>query len=113
MMFSTQDPRGQEVVLKKNTWNRHICTGHNELFGHDNLVKRTVERPDYILVNDRDATRNDYFNLCNVPNNGSLSILKVVVDFSSGTGDIITAYPIKNTVTQAVVIKGGVLYERP
>ena len=113
MMFTTQDPRGQGLGLQKNTWNRHICTGHPELHGYLDLVKKTVENPAYILVNDRNDKRNDYFNLCNVPNNGSLSMLKVVVDFSSGTGDIITAYPIKSTTTQAVVIKGGVLYERP
>lgn len=111
-MFTTQDPRGQGLSLQKKTWNRHICTGHPELYGRHDLVQRVVENPKFILVNDKNDQKCDYFELCNVPNNGSLSILKVVVDFSSGTGDIITAYPIKNTLTQAIT-KEGVLYERP
>ncbi|HBC94324.1 MAG TPA: hypothetical protein DCZ10_15855 [Pelotomaculum sp.] len=111
-MFTTKDPLGRNVVLKASTWNVHIVKGHNEMYKQENLVRKVIERPAFILK-DRDSDdRDNYFDLCHHPKNGSLSILKVVVEFSDSTGDVVTAYPIKNTITQATTVR-GVVYERP
>ncbi|WP_459910136.1 hypothetical protein [Desulfotomaculum defluvii] len=114
-MFSTTDPLGREIRLESRTWNKHIITSHPEMYKQEALVKKVIENPKYILKDKtKPDTRDNYFELCNHPSDGSLSIMKVVVDFSTGTGDVTTSYPIKSTTTQATTFNGrGVKYERP
>ncbi len=111
-MFETTDPLGRKVKLETKTWNIHIVPSHNELYKQDALVKKTIEDPKFILVDKDSQSRQNYFDLCNIPKDNSLSILKVVVDFTNSTGDVMTAYTIKSTPTQATT-KRGVIYERP
>lgn len=111
IIFKTSDPIDREIKLKTETWNIHITHGHNELYKQEGLVKKIIENPAYILKDKDFKERENYYDLCNF-HDGSLSILKVVVDFSTSTGNIVTAYPIKQTHSQAVIIKGGVVYER-
>lgn len=111
-MFTTKDPLGRDVVLQAKTWNNHIVKGHNEMFKQDALVKKVIENPAFILKDKDNEQRDNYFDLCHHPKDGSLSVLKVVVDFNESIGDINTAYPTKNLLTQATT-KRGVIYERP
>lgn len=111
-MFTTDDPLGRRVGLTSRTWNIHIIKGHPELNKQHVQVQKTIEAPEFILPNEKDENRENYLRLCNLPGTGCLSILKVVVDFSSSTGDVVTAYPITGTQTQAST-KRGVIYERP
>lgn len=109
-MFQVEDPLKRLVILKKKTWNVHIIR-HQEMYRQESLVKKILEDPVYI-VKDRDhPNRDDYFDLCNLPNDGSLSLLKVVVQFNNNTGEVVTAYSNKSLLTQATTGR-GVIYER-
>jgi len=113
LMFTTKDPLGRNIQLDIKTWNVHIVPGHNELYKQDSLVKKIIEDPKFIL---RDKDRNtveNYVDICHLPKgDGSLSILKICIEFSSSTGDVSTAYTTKNMVSQLTTGK-GVVYERP
>lgn len=111
-MFTTKDPLGRDVVLRAKTWNVHIINRHTEMQKQESLVKKTIEHPKFILPDIHSDTRQNYFEICHFPVHGCLSLLKVVVDFSASTGDVITAYPIMSTQAKAIT-KRGVIYERP
>lgn len=111
-MFTTRDPLGRDVNLQAKTWNVHITPYHKELYRQEALVRRAIENPKYILQDIYDMYRNNYYELCHFPQYGHLSVLKIVVDFTASTGDVVTAYPIINTQAQAITRK-GVVYERP
>lgn len=111
-MFATTDPLGRNITLTTKTWNIHIVPGHNELYKQEKVVQRTVEDPEVILLNETNEQRQNYFRLCRLPGTDCISILKVVVDFSSSTGDVTTAYSMVSTGSQALT-KRGVIYERP
>ncbi|MDD2496757.1 MAG: hypothetical protein PHT78_03060 [Desulfitobacteriaceae bacterium] len=114
VIFETVDPLGRTVVLDSVTWNKHVLPYHNELYRQEALVQKVIEQPAFILKDknhEGHEGRENYFELCNITHDGSLSILKVVVDYTTSTGDIVTAYTIKNTLTQATIVKGGIVYE--
>jgi hypothetical protein len=111
-MFETTDPRGKKVVLKAKTWNSHIIRNHCEMYNNEKIVQKSIEDPVYILPDKDNNNRETYFNLCKIPANNSLSVLKVVVDFTNSTGNIVTAYPVNNIHTQTTITKGVIIYER-
>lgn len=110
-MFQVEDPLKRLVILTKKTWNVHIIPFHTELYKQEALIRRIIENPVYILKDKDHENRDNYFDLCNLPNDGSLSIMKVVVEFKNGTGDLVTAYSNKSLPTQATTGR-GVIYVR-
>lgn len=112
-MFSTKDPLGRTVQLQTKTWNMHIVKSHNELYKQEFLVKKVIEKPIYIL-RDRDyENRENYFQLCHIPQYGCLQLLKVNVEFLENTGDVVTAYTVLNNLFNQASTKRGVIYEQP
>lgn len=110
-MFQVEDPLKRLVILTRKTWNVHIIPYHTEVYGQEAYIKRVIENPAYILKDRDNEDKENYFDLCNLPNDGSLSIIKIVVDFKSGTGDVNTAYSNKSLFTQATTGR-GVIYVR-
>lgn len=111
-MFTSTDPLGRKVSLTTKTWNIHIMPQHTELYKQERLVQRTIEDPEIILKHEKIENRENYYRLCSLPGVNCASILKVIVEHSTDTSDIITAYAITSTNTQALN-KRGVVYERP
>lgn len=110
-MFHVEDPLKRLVILTRKTWNVHIIPYHTEVYGQESLIKKIIENPVYILKDRDNENRDNYIDLCNLRNDGSLSIIKIVVDFSNGTGEVITAYSNKSLLTQATTGR-GVIYDR-
>lgn len=112
-IFATTDPLGRKVVLSGRTWNRHIVTGHPEMSGRENVVKKAVESPEYIIQDPTHSTRQQYIDLIEEPVTNSLAVLKVIVEFSSTTseGTVVTSYSPSILRTQTNY-GGGVIYER-
>lgn len=111
-MFEVGDPLNRLVVLRKKTWNIHIIPYHTEVYGREEFIKKVISDPSYIIKDKDYVNRENYFELCNLPNDGSLSIIKIVVQFDeNNTGDVVTAYANKSLLTQATTGR-GVVYVR-
>ena len=95
-IFETTDPLNNIVYLTKERWEEHIVeieTGHIELIGEENLVKKAVEYPDNIY---EDKKFPGNYNYIYEHSNPFLKLkgqyLKVVVSRDL-SGQILTAFP--------------------
>jgi hypothetical protein len=46
--FSVLDRDGETVTMSEKSW-QHVVRGHPEMAGHEEIVKRTISDPDYVV----------------------------------------------------------------
>lgn len=48
ILFEAADPRGKTIILYSDTWHTHIIENHPEMEDKVDIVKKTIEDPDFI-----------------------------------------------------------------
>ncbi len=56
LIFTTSEPRGNQVICAQSTWESHVLKGHPEMHGRLGDVQKAISDPDKIRES---ATRND------------------------------------------------------
>ena len=89
--FRAVDPRGRVVICTDEVWNDHICSGHPEMAGSEDLVRAAIAEPQLELIY-RDVDEDDRDVYYRRPPDKRYYI-KVIVRFDrTRRGLVITAY---------------------
>lgn len=135
-MFTTSDPLNRKVTLKRETWENKIIntTGSNNNKEHGNShedmaslvgqIKNTIEKPS-IIVKDtsilglddngeeiicESANREEYFGIYINTTDSCLNGIKIVVEFNTDIGEVVTTHRMNGKLSK-IKVKGGVVYE--
>ena len=96
-LLSCVDPLGRPVVARRQRWEEHIRARHPEIAPLVEVVRATLEAPDFIVSDFDNPDGLNYYRFGVLPPPYSRLYLKVVVSFrgigSTAVGDVITAYP--------------------
>lgn len=117
-IFETNDPLGEEVKLKKLTWENHIIGEHPErehFIGNELFFKRVVENPDYIFkqVSKSGVERLKYTFYGNINDEGNPKIYEVIADHKNEYKDIVTMVPKNSTkLKESEKTKEAKIYDR-
>lgn len=108
-IFCTTDILGRSVYLDSNTWSKHIIDGHPEMEGQEDIVKYTVEKPDFIYESSTNPKRELFFAK---QENSPFPKLytKAVVEYNDNMGNVTTAFFCKEV--QGVNPR-GIKYVKP
>ena len=108
-IFETTDPLGSKVVLSQTQWQSHLINNHTVMKGNEQAIKEAIEDPEAIFKSNSEPNTEVYFGLSTSATYGQRNFTKVIVDFTTPTGYIISAWPQKD-------IKGNIekkaLYEK-
>jgi hypothetical protein len=61
ILFETTNPQGEQTILKKSIWENHILNRHPEMEDKLNYIQKSIEKPDYLLPNEKKEERKNYF----------------------------------------------------
>lgn len=89
-MFETKDVFGKPIKLKASTWDKHIMIEHEEVAGHVQEIKSTVESPSIVYESASDPTRKVFFAQHSTSKYPKL-YLKVIADYKEPVAIITTA----------------------
>lgn len=89
MMFTTTDPFGRNITLRRREWEGHIAVSHPQMTV--NAIKVSIECPNVIRASTRHPDRDIYFGLGAHKKYPSLYV-QVVVSFQGDQGRVITAH---------------------
>ena len=90
LLFEVKDPRGMTVFCEEEQYYNHICGNHAEMEGCEEDIKLAIQEPEngFIYQDQKRPDRYIYYKL-----DGSRRFYtKVVVEFQSDTGRVITAF---------------------
>lgn len=120
IVFTTTDPLGRKVLLKRDTWLSHIRAKHGEDIITEETIKKNIEDPIYITQNLKpaydgskelviDSRRQDYWDV--VRGNEHFFLLKTIVEFETeNEGKVVTTYLL--TKMKEMRTTGGIIYDR-
>ena|SRR6266498_5887988 len=105
-ILRVQDPRLRWVRCTKQRWTQHILTGHPDMAGREEDIRRTVQSPEFNII-----YRSHQYDQCDVyyrqirVGKGRLYI-KVVVRFASPEveGEVLTAHLTSNRPSGEVMV---------
>lgn len=119
MIFSTDDPLGRRVILKKGTWDYKLILNRPEIELYLDDIKVLVQDPYYIVKDFTEtetgekvvhSTREEYFDFIPSRQSTGFVILKTVVDHNTDPGEIVTAHI--SSKTRGFTTEGGVIHVR-
>lgn len=84
------EPDGRTVVLYEDTWDL-IRDKHRDMRLYERAIIETITHPDHRQADER-PSRERYFK----QGQGPAEWLRVVVDFSGGQGEVVTAFGHNN-----------------
>jgi len=104
-MFSVNDPRGKLVILKKNTWDKHIVDKRPELIPYLENVKNAIIDPDEIRLSTKSNNHEFYLRRSGISSGSFKNMnIAVVVEF------VIRKLELRGYVNTAYItpeMKGG------
>lgn len=89
VLFQTKDPQERTIVCTEERWNDHVLSQRPWMEFWVDDVKLAVEKPIYIC-SAADNDKREVFYYIPAPTS---KYLRVVVQFDSDQGEVITAYP--------------------
>ncbi len=93
LLLDLQDWNGDRVILTREQWQRHVLTAKPFMADHLDDVRTTIMTPNYVNANaDPDHPNRLCFYGRYTSRNPRL-LIKLVIDYSGGTGFMVTAYP--------------------
>lgn len=108
------NPYNHEVVLKQETYDKHIDNDHSAA---DAIVRKSmeeltlsvIESPRYIIEDINFDNRYQYIDVLPVNTDGqiSLKMFKVIIDTSRYPHEVVTWMPVRNKIR----VEGGILYD--
>ena len=110
VMWKVTNPFGQEVQLKRSTYNTHILNDNNRIeLENDEIIKSTIEKPRIIrLDKDFQDTRSIYFDIQHIEALHDVYFVKVVVDYTCVPQDVVTALICRKLAKSET---GSVIYD--
>lgn len=93
-----KDPTGLTVILRVQTWERHVVVGHPELKDLLDVVTRTILEPEVVVESPSQPFTQLYYRLTGrslFRRNDIYMTVVVRVNPESGSGTVKTAYLVK------------------
>ena len=90
-IFCTTDILNRIVSLDSDTWTQHIIESHPEMEGHENSIRCTIEKPEFIYESSTNPKRELFFAR---QKNSAFPELytKAVVEYNCNEGNVTTAF---------------------
>ena len=109
-LFTTTDPEGRKISLKKSTFADHIITSHQEI--SPLIIKHCIENPHLSHQDKNHENRINYRRLLKEypdPKAHHMTTIKTVVEKTVEGYEIVTAHLISDLKNE--IAKGGFIYD--
>ena len=92
-IFEVTDPRGHKIVCTEENWKLHILDQHPFMVNYIEEIKQAIEKPflGFIYSDTTNEKRHIYYGKA-----VDIRYVKVVVEFDTEDGTVITAYLTTN-----------------